>query len=794
MRERSLNKPAGGSITVFLTLMLLIMLSFVFTTLEAARITAAKSYLAMLSEMASDSLQGSYYYPLFSEYGLLAVDGGYGGTDLSKEKVDLFLNGFLEHSTENTWRGLITANDPETETKEIKTLLTSNDCAFQDQIRQEAVFEGVDLILSGFNDKTLLNAASDISALIDKQENAMKAAGEVSKEVLKLMMYVDGVKTGENGLIVSKEGDLLAAGGFLKTLGVKDVAYMQSTYGNMRVFEAVRSGIYYPGTACPRVISDIEKYEEKTELIKSTEKMIKNQEDRIEALMDELSAIDLNVEGEARQQAEELLEELRHEIYSAKSRFEEEQLKLKEYEAEKKALEVSITQVYNSIRTMLKSSEDMISVTEDAVDTLVVKQKTAKEAAEDYETAAEALSTKYDGLLDGFNDEADGLEDTFQKKDLGYDVNAMIQTLKNNRQWLGNCRLPELDLKQPALVKKNIEAVMNATENIHYNGFKFEYGKIRTSSATGQDVKKVITDILGSGILGVIGVENVSDAGITGEDLVSGGGGNSFATDVWGAFDEMKSLFETSDIGDIIDTAVRGVTDDLMTEIYLRNNFSLYSKQRDDTRLRYEREYVLFGDIKDKSNLNATALRLTGLRTVFTFAALMSDGLRNGQAEALGELVAGLTGIAPLLYVVKYTILIVWAIEEALIEVCALFKGKPVKLFQRAGRVGIEELLMMTPAYIQVKAEGVDDMGGAKYSDYVTVLSFFVNRKRKNDRMMDLIQENIRYRFRDTFRIRNCITNVDFEMSYAFIKKFDTGFFGRDVYDMTYAAHMDYLN
>ena len=36
--------------------------------------------------------------------------------------------------------------------------------------------------------------------------------------------------------------------------------------------------------------------------------------------------------------------------------------------------------------------------------------------------------------------------------------------------------------------------------------------------------------------------------------------------------------------------------------------------------------------------------------------------------------------------------------------------------------------------------------------------------------------------------------NVDFEMSYAFIRKFDTGFFGRDVYDMTYAAHMDYLN
>ena len=92
------------------------MLSFVFTTLEAARITAAKSYLAMLSEMASDSLQGSYYYPLFSEYGLLAVEGGYGSTDLSKEKIDLFLNDLLEHSTEKTWRGLITANDPETET------------------------------------------------------------------------------------------------------------------------------------------------------------------------------------------------------------------------------------------------------------------------------------------------------------------------------------------------------------------------------------------------------------------------------------------------------------------------------------------------------------------------------------------------------------------------------------------------------------------------------------------------------------------------------------------------------
>ena len=65
-------------------MLLILMTSFVFTILEGARIKASEAQLAVLSKMAADSFSAGYCYPLFKEYGLLAVDGGFG----KKEKED----------------------------------------------------------------------------------------------------------------------------------------------------------------------------------------------------------------------------------------------------------------------------------------------------------------------------------------------------------------------------------------------------------------------------------------------------------------------------------------------------------------------------------------------------------------------------------------------------------------------------------------------------------------------------------------------------------------------------------
>ena len=65
-----------GSITVFLSLVLVLLFSFLLTTLEAARIRGATAYVSMITDLAGDSVLASYYYPLFENYRIFGIDAG----------------------------------------------------------------------------------------------------------------------------------------------------------------------------------------------------------------------------------------------------------------------------------------------------------------------------------------------------------------------------------------------------------------------------------------------------------------------------------------------------------------------------------------------------------------------------------------------------------------------------------------------------------------------------------------------------------------------------------------------
>ncbi len=247
----------------------------------------------------------------------------------------------------------------------------------------------------------------------------------------------------------------------------------------------------------------------------------------------------------------------------------------------------------------------------------------------------------------------------------------------------------------------------------------------------------------------------------------------------------MGDFFKNSDPAELLRDAGERLTQDFLTEVWLKNHFSDHSSKRTDTRLCYEREYVLSGKTSDAENLAAAALKLTALRAVFTFASLLADAERNGEATALAASVSGFTGIPALLYVVKYAILTVWALEEAMVEVSALFMGKSVPIFSPKGRISISEILVMTGEKVKAKAKAIgNDLPGANYMHYLTLLSFFEGLTKKELRIADLIQENIRLKYRDTFRMDNAVTEWCFTASAEAVGMFDTGVFGESAYVM----------
>lgn len=75
-----------GSITIFLALTLTLVLSFVFSLLEGARIACIRSRAEMMSEICMQSMFGNYHAGMWENYHLLFFDLGWQEKDFSPER------------------------------------------------------------------------------------------------------------------------------------------------------------------------------------------------------------------------------------------------------------------------------------------------------------------------------------------------------------------------------------------------------------------------------------------------------------------------------------------------------------------------------------------------------------------------------------------------------------------------------------------------------------------------------------------------------------------------------------
>ena len=75
-----------GSITVFLALTLVLVLSFIFSLLEGARVYCLKSRAELVSEICMQSMFGNYHAGMWEDYHLLFLDGSWQEGGFSVEK------------------------------------------------------------------------------------------------------------------------------------------------------------------------------------------------------------------------------------------------------------------------------------------------------------------------------------------------------------------------------------------------------------------------------------------------------------------------------------------------------------------------------------------------------------------------------------------------------------------------------------------------------------------------------------------------------------------------------------
>ncbi|GHU43172.1 hypothetical protein FACS1894111_08340 [Clostridia bacterium] len=91
-----------GSITVFMTLTLVLVLSFLFSLLELARVSGIQSQTAMNADVSLTSMFGNYNAELWKNYHLLFLDGAWQKEDLSIRAFEGRMLAVMENNVKDT--------------------------------------------------------------------------------------------------------------------------------------------------------------------------------------------------------------------------------------------------------------------------------------------------------------------------------------------------------------------------------------------------------------------------------------------------------------------------------------------------------------------------------------------------------------------------------------------------------------------------------------------------------------------------------------------------------------------
>ena len=217
-----------------------------------------------------------------------------------------------------------------------------------------------------------------------------------------------------------------------------------------------------------------------------------------------------------------------------------------------------------------------------------------------------------------------------------------------------------------------------------------------------------------------------------------------------------------SDLADIIGDGAAALGEKFLSAMYMQHHFKSFSDKSvtGDTVLDYEVEYILSGFMTDKANLSAAATKIMLLRLIVCTIYTMTNKNTKLQAQTLATSIMGFTGLPFLITIVKYLILFLWAAAQAVIETAAIMRGKKVPVIpnDKSFCLTLAEL----PLFATLISEKADNMAESEvyldYDNYLMVLLLLQGSKTQAARAMDVIQENIRYKYDEDFLMCNALT------------------------------------
>lgn len=169
----------------------------------------------------------------------------------------------------------------------------------------------------------------------------------------------------------------------------------------------------------------------------------------------------------------------------------------------------------------------------------------------------------------------------------------------------------------------------------------------------------------------------------------------------------------------------------------------------------YEMEYLIAGQDSDRGNLGVVVSRLLAVREGMNLIHILSSPQKREAARNLAIAITGVASVTPIVFVMTFFVMSVWALGESVMDIRGLLAGNNVVILKTAETwtLTIEQLLAMG-------SQGEFGVGGGEsglgYLSWLKVLLVVEDIVRQDFRSMDIIQMNIKKK-QNNFEMRRCV-------------------------------------
>ncbi len=813
VRQKDSMTVASGVITVYLSLILLVILSLVFTIIEGARVNTGKVYAERALSSAMDSVWAEYYEPLWKEYHIFGYGAGEGSDREKAGKIEKKLAQYMTYTLQPD-----IGMDGGSLSKTIDLYdINLTSLAVTDQtglieyqgelMRKEAVeymkyhelADGFTLLLEKLS---LLETPRKVSVVYNKKLAAEEELAKADKSILRLMELSDGLKTSKTGIKLDENGQLLTSDYFVKMLCQTPVTMESAGINHQTVFEAVKNRYVDPIDTISQVQSGLDQLI----LVKQWLNQIQEQIDVVYSLINSVEARLQSLRGSDQLEEEDKeRESLYNEMRSLQDQLSRLHNQSRELNDRKSQLFTSTESRLSRMKNILQELEPILEEAEHEAKQVVTYATASTHLIDDFEKSLyEEEKSLGEEIFEGLKERLTQMR-RYSSSEGKESLYPMCDTLEINQsiikesQVVINETLNYLRSEDYSMAIAASDQALEKLEGYKINSLTIDYSTLVLDQTKQKNPVKELSKLIQSGIAGlVLEPDSISQKELTAkqlpsveasiaseridftsmikdffEDAMKGGEENKLDSLLYSFQDNTKLLMG-------MEEGIDWIAEQLLYQEYLKGHFETYPvgdhelSGRKPSILDYEQEYLLVGKTMDRENLSSVISRVVFLRMILDFVTILGDKARCDEAKLAAAAIVGFTGLPMLISLTQAMILMVWSFAEALVDTSALLLGKEVPILKQKIILQLPDLFLLNRSYLQTKAQAISTTKqlSFSYQDYLRMFLLIKNKKDLTCRSMDLIQENLNLRYEEKLKLRDCLFGFEAAAEYTIDTKF----------------------